>query len=180
VAAELSCPRFIGAAISRAVETPIELEWTGPSEIAVRIPAVGLRWDVRLASTLVTRLMNAMLALMPTFLFRSDLVLAMMSAMSRAMLAAGRFPLRGRMPNGQWFQAGPRKIWMIPAARATIAGRDLGAPRPLATQGMLGEIPMPQRGVFMVGGISCEAYTPGRHLPIPRAEILRPALAAAG
>lgn len=165
IAPELSCPRFIGAAISKAVETPIEIEWTGASSLEVRVPAADLRWSMHVASTPVTRLMNLMMALMPATLFRSNLVLSMMSLMSTVMLAAGRFRLWGQVPNRQWFQAGPRRLWMVPEARAAIAGRDLGAPGPLAVQASMGEIPFPQRGVLMMGAFSFEAYAPDRHLP---------------
>jgi hypothetical protein len=165
IAPELSCPRFLGAAASRVVETPIEIDWTGPRTLTVRVPAAGLDWRLRLASSPVTRLMNAMLSLMPAFLYRSDLVLSLMSWMSTALLAAGRFRLRGRMPNLQWFQAGPRKIWMVPDSRAAFDERDLGPLGPLATQAAIGDFPLPQRGVFMLGNVSLEAFTPGRHLP---------------
>jgi len=165
IAPEQSCPRFIGAAISRAVETPIEVDWTGPAELAVRVPAAGLAWRMSVTSTPVTRMMNLMMSLMPAALFRSNLVLSMMSLMSTAMLAAGRFRLRGRVPNRQWFQAGPRRVWIVPKASATIAGRDLGAPAPLAAQASMGEVPFPQRGVLMMGAFSFEAYAPDRHLP---------------
>jgi hypothetical protein len=170
VAAELSCPRFIGAALSRVVETPVELEWTGPAELSVRVPAAGLRWDMRVGSTAITRLMNAMMAVMPRFLYRSNLVLAAMSAMSTAMLAAGRFLMGGHMPNRQWFQVGPRRLWSIPEARASIAGRDFGPVGPLAQQPTIGEVPLPQRGYLMLGGVSFEAFAAGRHLPARRAE----------
>ena len=124
IAPELSCPRFVGTAARRVVETPIEVEWTGPFALEVRLPAARLEWRMGVASTPVTRLMNAMMSLMPRFLFRSDLVLALMSWMSTALLAAGRFNLRGRMPNLQWFQAGPRKVWTVPESRAKLDGRD--------------------------------------------------------
>ena len=88
-----------------------------------------------------------------------------MSLMSTLMLAAGRMLLRGHVPNGQWFQAAPRRVSIVPEASATIADRDLGAPAPLAAQAMLGEVPMPQRGVLMMGAFSFERYAPGRHLP---------------
>jgi hypothetical protein len=179
IAPELSCPRFVGAAISRAVETPIALEWTGPSALSVRVPAAELRWEMRFESTPITRLMNAMMALLPAFLYRSNLVLAVMSAISTAMLGAGRFRLSGTFPNGQWFQAAPRKLWFIPEARAALAGRDFGPLGPLAPQATMGEVPLPQRGILMLGGTSSEAYAPGRHLPVPRAEMLGPALAHA-
>jgi hypothetical protein len=178
IAPELSCPRFYGAAIAHTFTTPVEIEWKGPFELAVRVPAADLRWDMRLASTPVTRLMNVMLALMPAALFRSDLVLSMMSAMSTALLAAGRFRLRGRVPNLQWYQAGPRRIWTIPEASATIGGRALGPLGPLAEQASLGDFALPQRGLLMLGSISNEAYIPGRHLPIPKAEAFRPGFVA--
>jgi hypothetical protein len=178
VAPAESCPRFIGAAIARAVQTPIELDWTGPERLEVRVPAADLRWELHMASTPVTRMMNLMMALMPAALYRSNLVLAMMSLMSTLFLAAGRFRLGGRVPNRQWFQAGPRKLWMIPQARATVAGRDFGAAGPLPSQPTLGELPLPQRGVFMLGGMSFEAFSPDRHLPAPRGEVLRPTLSA--
>ena len=130
VAPEVSCPRFIGSAISRAVETPIEIDWTGPRQLSVRIPAVNLHWEMRLARTPITWIMNLMMAAMPAALFRSNLMLWMMSAMSTALLAAGRFRLGGHVPNRQWFQAAPRTLWMVPEARAAIAGPRLRARRP--------------------------------------------------
>jgi hypothetical protein len=164
IAPEQSCPRFIGAAASRVIETPIEVDWTSPTDLAARVPAAGLCWNMRVASTPVTKMMNAMMALMPAVLFRSDLVLSMMSLMSTAMLAAGRFRLSGHMPNRQWFQAGPRAVWVVTEASATIAGRALGQPAPLTGQAMLGEVPLPQRGILMMGAFSFEAYAPDRHL----------------
>jgi hypothetical protein len=165
VAPEVSCPRFIGAAISRAVRTPIEIEWTSPRELRVRIPEANLLWEMRLGTTPIVWMMNLMMAVMPEALFRSNLMLSVMSAMSTALLAAGRFRMGGHVPNRQWFQSAPRKLWMVPEARASLAGRDFGAPGPLAEQAAIGEVPIPQRGVLMFGGISFEAYSPDRHLP---------------
>jgi len=60
---------------------------------------------------------------------------------------------------------GAEILWMVPEARASIAGRDLGPLGPLAEPATLGDFPIPQRGVLMFGGISFEAYSPERHLP---------------
>jgi hypothetical protein len=179
IAPEQSCPRFIGAAATRVVRTPVEVEWTGPSELVARVPAEDLRWTMRLAGTPITRLMNAMMAMMPAVLYRSGLVLRVMSWMSTVMLAAGRFQLSGHVPNRQLCEAAPRRIWMIPEAHASIAGRDFGRPGPLSAQTSLGDFALPQRGLFMVGGLSFEAYAPTRHLPIPAAQPPRLALGPA-
>lgn len=164
IAPELSCPRFIGAAVSRVVQTEIFVEWTGPSSLTVDVPKAELCWDMRTASTPITTMMNAMMGVMPSALFRSNPVLSAMSLMSSAMLGAGDLRLRGHMPNRQWFQAGPRRVWVVTDASATIVGRDVGGPAPLETQARMGDVPMPQRGLLMMGAFSFEAYAPGRHL----------------
>lgn len=165
IAPEQSCPRFIGAAVSRVVETPIELDWIDADGLTVRIPAAGLVWQLRLASTPVTMMMNMMMALMPAALFRSNALLAAMSLLSTLMLRAGRMQLGGHVPNRQWFQAGPRQIWMVRKASASLGGRDFGPPRALPEQASIGEVPLPQRGLVMMGAFSFEAFTPGLHLP---------------
>jgi len=165
IAPELSCPRFVGAAVSRVVQTGISVDWTGPRDLTVEVPAAELRWVMQVASTPVTTMMNAMMGAMPAALFRSNPVLSAMSLMSTAMLGAGDLRLRGHMPNRQWFQAGPRHVWVVTEAGATLGERDLGSAAPLRTQARLGEVPMPQRGLLMMGAFSFEAYAAGRHLP---------------
>lgn len=166
IAPELSCPRFIGAAVSQVVQTPITVEWTSDYELQVAVDEARLDWRMAVASTPVTSMMNAMMGLMPAALFRSDPVLAAMSLMSTALLGAGDLQLRGHMPNRQWFQAGPRRVWVVSKVSATIAGRNLGGPAPLDQQAMLGDVPMPQRGLLMMGAFSFEAYSPDRHLAV--------------
>ena len=165
VAPELSCPRFVGAAISHAVQTPIEVEWTGPRRLQVRVEEAQLVWEIELGATPVTRTMNAVMSLLPAAFFRSNAVLSLMSAMSTVMFSAGRFAMRGTFPNHQWFQVAPRKVWMVVASAASFGERDLGPIGPLAAQPSVGDVPLPQRGVFMVGGVDTEAYAPSRHLP---------------
>lgn len=165
VAPELSCPRFIGAAVSNAVQSPIELEWTDPSRLRVRVEEADLVWEMELGATLVTRIMNSMMSLLPAAFFRSNAMLALMSAMATVMFSAGRFAMHGTFPNHQWFRVAPRKVWMVVASTASFGERDLGPVGPLAAQPSIGDIPLPQRGVFMVGGLDAEAYAPARHLP---------------
>jgi hypothetical protein len=164
ISPELSCPRFVGAAVSRVVETEILAEWAGSSDLEVEVPLAKLHWHVKVSDTPITQMMNAMMGLMPAALFRSDPVLSAMSLMSTMMLRAGDLRLRGHMPNRQWFQAGPRHVWLVSEASASLDGHDLGREAPLEAQVSLGEVPMPQRGLLMVGAFSFEAYTPGRHL----------------
>jgi hypothetical protein len=163
--ARLSCPRFVGAAISHAVQTPIDVEWTAARRLRVRVEEAQLVWELELGATLVTRTMNAVMSLLPAAVFRSNAVLSLMSAMSTVMFSAGRFAMRGTFPNHQWFQVWPRRVWMVVASAASFGERDLGPIGPLAAQPSVGDVPLPQRGVFMVGGVDAEAHAPSRHLP---------------
>jgi len=165
VSPDQSCPRFIGAAVSRIVEAPIELNWTGTSDLVVQVPQAQLSWKLHLVNTPVTLLMNMVMGLMPAALFENNLMLSMMSLMSTLMMAAGRLQLGGHVPNRQWFQAAPRHVWIVSSAKASMGGRDFGTPRALATQALLGAVPLPQRGVVMMGKFSFEAFVPGHHLP---------------
>jgi hypothetical protein len=54
---------------------------------------------------------------------------------------------------------------MVVASAASFGERDLGPIGPLAAQPSIGDVPLPQRGVFMVGGVDTDAYAPSRHLP---------------
>jgi len=165
VAPDRSCPRFIGSAVSRVVETPIELQWGGQFDLTARIPAAQLIWKLHLANTLLTRLMNLMMAWTPAALFESKFVLSAMSLISTRMLAVGQLQLGGHVPNRQWFKAAPRNVWVVSSATASLGDNDLGPQRALPTQAFLGEVPLPQSGIVMMGTFSFEAYTPERHLP---------------
>src|SRR5215472_8810532 len=63
---EQSCPRYFGAAISENTREPIRIDWTGSRQCCVRVDAAGeIVWDVRLAPTPATRMMNAAASAMP-------------------------------------------------------------------------------------------------------------------
>ena len=72
--------------------------------------------------------------------------------MGRRVPAAGRSGRDGRIATARW------------PFRRVRAG-DLGPLGPLATQAALGDFALPQRGVFMLGAVSFESFTPERHLP---------------
>lgn len=159
---EQACPRFFGSALAEAHERNITLEWTGPRSFRI---AIGdeLEWDVSLAPTAMTRLMNAIGGLMPDALWRNFGVLNLMAAFASLALRAGRLGLVGRVPNGQRFAANPRLIWSIPASRAVERGQDLGSLGPLPVQARLGDFWIPQRALFAIGRAFFEPFDGARH-----------------
>lgn len=164
VAPEVSCPRFLSAQLTRAIRTPIEVEWTSGREFVVHAPEVGFRWEVALGGNAVTHAMNALMAGMPGPLWRNNAVLSLMSGMATLTLGAGRVRLRGRVPNRQWYQAGPRSIWTMSRSHAVLDGENFGPVGALEDQAALADFAIPQRGLFFFGGALFEALDPQRHV----------------
>ena len=152
-ATQSGCPRYFGPALSESRTADITVTWTGPDEFHVTVDDT-IVWSVVLARSPATRAMSAVGSLMPATLWRNQRVLALMSRVAGPLLGVGRVGLTGQTPNGQWFRANPRRLWVIQRSRATVDDVDLGPPGALSEQARLGEFWLPQRGMFVIG----EAY----------------------
>jgi len=146
-----SCPRYFGAAIAENTTQPIRIEWTDERRFSVTVEAPGqIVWNIRLASTPATRAINLAASAMPDSWWRKPSVLGAMETAAQWMLGIGEIRLTGRTPNGHAFTAMPRRIWSIAESRAAIRGMDAGEPGPLAKQARLGDLCIPQRGIFAI------------------------------
>jgi hypothetical protein len=162
----LSCPRYFGSAISSALVRPISIDWLSDYRLAIGIgDDVDLEWNLRLASTPVTRLLSTVAAAMPGALWRNRTFLRAVGAASGRVLKAGRVPMAGLTPNGQHFRVHPNRLWLAEDSSARLRGQDLGRPGALPAQPALGGFPIPRRGLFMAGTVEFEAFHPARHLP---------------
>ena len=166
----LSCSRFFGNALARSERSPIAITWADPRRLRVAVPAAELTWEVQLGATPATRLLNGVAAALPAPLWRRPTTLAAMARVAGRALGAGRLRLHGHAPNGQRFRANPRRLWVIEESRARIGGVDLGAPGPLAPQAQLGDFPIPQRGLFVIGSAF---FDPGDADSIPPGPAVR-------
>jgi hypothetical protein len=148
---EQSCPRYFGAAITGNTTEPIRIDWTDQRRLCITVDAPGeIVWDIRLAPTLATRMMDTAASAMPSSWWGKRSVLSTMETAARWILGTGEMKLTGYTPNGQVFTGIPRLIWSIAESRATIRGVDAGAPGPLPKQAMLGDFCIPQRGIFAI------------------------------
>ena len=138
--------------------------WPGPETMVVDLDGGLIHWEVSLVSTFSTRMMNAMAAPMPDFLWRSAKLLGAMGRMAGPMLGAGKMGMAGLVPNGQRFLANPMRIWMVGDSKATVEGRDMGMPGAAGPQDHLADFWVPQKGIFAVGAFHAEALDPARHL----------------
>ena len=178
----LTCPRVFGPALDAAPTVPIAVEWTAPDAFTVGIDAEGTRlhWDVRLSQSVVTRALDATASVLPRFLRRHPVALAVVGLTAGVVLRAGRVRLHGVAPSRQGFFADLRRIWLIDGSSASLDGVDLGEPGPLPEQAHLGDFWLPQRGLFAVGGSFFELYDPARHLQVAsRSELGAPGAAGA-
>lgn len=151
VAPELACARFFGAAVDRAVVDDVALRWTGPRSFTVTVGRARLTWDVHLAPTPRSRLLNALAGALPEPLWRDPRALGGLGAAAGRALGLGRLCLTGAAPNGQRFRATPRLVWPVDASTALLDGETLGPLDPAARQTRLGDFWIPRRGVFVIG-----------------------------
>ncbi|MEE6165467.1 MULTISPECIES: hypothetical protein [unclassified Mycolicibacterium] len=158
-----SCSRYFSSATSIApVQCDISSSWVTPWTLHISIAGL-LDWRVDICSTTATRLATAIGSRLPASAWRSATALAAMSRAVGPLLGMGRVRLGGTLPNGQWYRIAPKMIWVVEDSVATLAGRDLGAPRPLAEQARLGDFRLPQRGVCVIGHGCFETFDVGRH-----------------
>ena len=146
-----SCPRYFSAALSDTRSVDIELSWPTDSTLRVVIPDVDLDWTANLATTAVTRILNAVGRAMPDRAWRARPVLTAMGPVAGFALRAGRIGMVGTSPNGQEFVANPQRVWVINESSAQLGDDDLGPTGPLSEQTRLGDFWIPQRGIFAIG-----------------------------
>jgi hypothetical protein len=145
---ELSCARYISSAITAARFAGIMETWEGPAAVAIKVPGV-LEWRFTVAESAATRALAVMAARMPDRLWSSGPVLRGMGMMAGPLLHAGKLAFSGVVPNGQTFQAQPRRVWVVRTASATIDGNAAGRPDRLPHQQHLRDLWLPQRGLFV-------------------------------
>jgi len=159
-----SCPRYFGSAVSETVTADIGITWSSARDFTVTVRGKRpLAWHVSLAATPATRLMNAGAGVLPPSLWQREAVLRGLGRVAGSTLKAGRVGLVGSAPNGQRFLSNPKLVWEVSRSSARLGGDDLGYVGPLAEQARLGDLWLPQRGLFAVGCAFFEAYDPTRH-----------------
>lgn len=147
---EQSCARYASSVLEHTITTPIRLWWSAPRVLHVEIPAVSFAWRVDLTSTVSTRLLGAVVRLVPNAAWERVPVLRLAERVAGWLLARGRLALHGQMPNGHRFRVVPRHLLSITSSRAILGGRDFGDVRPLPAQARLGDLWLPQAGVFAI------------------------------
>ena len=160
VSPELSCARYFGGQVDRNVVTSIDIEWLDPMRFRV-VGGAALEWHVALGASLRTRALNLVAGAIPERAWQMPAFLRLLGLTAKAALGTGRLNLTGLTPNGHRFIANPRRLWLIESSHAVVDGEHIGPAGPLTEQAALGDLLIPQKGVFAVARARFEQ--PGTH-----------------
>lgn len=161
VAPDSSCARYFGGQVDRNVVTSIDITWTTPWTLRVRI-GTELLWQVTLRASTMTRLLNVMASVIPERAYRMPAVLRSVSRAADAAFDSGPINLTGRTPNGHRFVMLPQRLWLVEASTALLRGRSIGLPGPLEEQAALEDLLIPQRGLFTIASACLERPALGK------------------
>jgi hypothetical protein len=147
---ETACPRYYGAACTFTGFATIELTWTGPASLRVHAEPPSLEWTLTASETPTLRVLNAIGARLPLWTWRSPALLRARELLAHR-LGMGNLQLSGVMPSGHVGTLMPEAMYFVEEAAATLHGVDLGRPTRSDPNPMIGEVPLPARGVLAIG-----------------------------
>lgn len=147
---EAGCPRVWGPALSHADAASIDVSWTGPDELEVRMDRPELRWWLRFARTWPLAVLNAISARLPLATWRPRWLVATREVVAR-VLGLGPVSLSGQAPTEEHLTAALERLYWVEDSTATLDGEDLGRPVVLPACPRIGDWPLPRRGVLAVG-----------------------------
>lgn len=157
---DIACPRYYSSAARRNVRADLSLDWTGPRSLSIRMKAPRLRWDVSMASTPRTNLVNALSGAIPERIWRTSAMLRAFEAVGRHALDLGDVTLSGNAPNGHFALVMPRRMYPIESSTARLGGEDLGKPVRAPENPSIGALRLPARPVFAIGRAYFEMQDP--------------------
>lgn len=148
---DTACPRYFGPACDHIGRARIEITWTGPRSLRVRVDRPDLDWTVTIGRSPLLGLLNPVSAALPLASWRPRALVRSRELLARS-LGMGRLALTGRMPSGHHGLLMPRRMYLVERSEATLDGTDLGRPTRLRECPTIGGVPLPARGVVAIGG----------------------------
>lgn len=147
---DTGCPRYFGPACDETDLRRIEVEWTGPASLRVRMDSPSLDWRLTATEAPILAVMNAVRGAMPLSTWRSPLLVHVREAMVRTM-GMGRLQMSGVTPSGHTGTLMPQRMYFVDESSATIDGTDLGHPTHLQDNPTIGGVALPARGILAIG-----------------------------
>jgi hypothetical protein len=118
--------------------------------LRVRLDQPALDWTLSVHASPALAALNAVSAVMPLATWRPATLRRVRERMAHA-LGMGQLRLSGGMPSGHVGTVMPQRMYYVDHAQATLDGVDLGRPCRTDQNPMIGDLPLPSRGVLVVG-----------------------------
>ena len=147
---DTACPRYYGAACDYVGHARIEVEWSGPASLRVRMDAPRLEWTVTAVQTPGLRVLNATNPRLPRWTWQSTRLVRVRELLARR-LGMGDIRLSGTMPSGHFGVLMPERMYFIDESVAVLEGADLGRPARMSPNPAIGEVVLAARGVLAIG-----------------------------
>jgi hypothetical protein len=147
---DTACPRYYGAACTFTGFAHIELTWTGPASLRVEVVEPSLEWTLTASDTPTLRILNAMSARLPLWTWRLRTLVRIRERLAHR-LGAGDLQLSGTMPSGHVGTLMPQRMYFVRESRAVLEGVDLGVPVHQEPNPVIGDVPLPARGILAIG-----------------------------
>jgi hypothetical protein len=148
---ETACPRYYGPACKRTAFARIDIDWPGPASLRVTMDAPSLDWTLVASETPVLRVLNAVSPLMPSWTWGSGAPLRARELLAEHVLHLGDIRLSGTMPSGHAGILMPQQMYFIDESTAVLDGQHLGRPTTVRPNPLIGDVPLPARGVLAIG-----------------------------
>jgi hypothetical protein len=147
---DTACPRYYGAACTVTGFAAIELTWTGPASLRVRMDSPSLEWTVTATETRTLRFLNTMSARMPLWTRRPRSLVRLRERLAHR-LGMGDLQLTGTMPSGHVGSLMPQRMYFVQESKAVLDGMDLGRPIHQEPNPVIGDVRCRLRGSSRLG-----------------------------
>ena len=148
---DTACPRYYGQACAHVGYAQIQLERTGPASLRVTVDEPALDWTLTAHQTPVLRAMNTISPRLPLSTWRSARLVRAREAIARRALGLGEIRMTGAMPSGHAGILMPQRMYFIDETTAVLDGVDLGRATRVSPNPLIGQVPLPARGVLAIG-----------------------------
>jgi len=156
-----ACTRYYGSACALTAHARIEVGWTGPTAVLVSMDHPSVDWTFTITPDWRFDLVNAVNRRLPLDTWRSQALIRAREWAAKA-LGLGDLQLHGKTPSGHVGTLMPEQIYPIKTSRAIFDGIDLGQLIGLRENPRIGPLPLPTRGVLVIGRGMWDMSEPSR------------------
>lgn len=160
---ETACPRYWGPATRAVAFATIDVAWTGPADLRVRMDEPALEWSLSMRAPPLLRALNAIDSALPPWTWRLAPLLRFREWVARRYLGYGDVRLAFTAASGHDATLLARRNYHVVASTANLEGTSLGAPVRLDENPTIADVPLPAAPSFFVGEAQAAIRDPAEY-----------------